>query len=55
MATRFTGSGDFKIGTSILNNINFNGLMEDFRYYDKVLTSTEISQVYNYFQPTYKP
>jgi hypothetical protein len=47
MSTRFTGSGDFKIGTSILNNINFNGLMEDFRYYDKVLTSTEISQLYN--------
>jgi len=47
MSTRFTGSGDFKIGTSILNNINLNGLMEDFRYYDKVLTSTEISQLYN--------
>ena len=24
-------------------------------FYNRVLTSTEISQVYNYFQPTYKP
>jgi hypothetical protein len=45
MTNKFTGSGEFKIGRSILNSVFFNGLMEDFRYYDKVLSITEIQQL----------
>jgi hypothetical protein len=44
-ANVFSGSGNFTIARA--NGETLNGLMEDFRYYDKVLTSTEISQLYN--------
>jgi hypothetical protein len=47
-ANVFSGSGNFTIARSVVNiESTLNGLMEDFRYYDKVLTSTEISQLYN--------
>ena len=46
-ANTFSGSGNFIIARSNIYGGTFNGLMEDFRYYDKVLTSTEISQLYN--------
>ena len=43
----FTGSGDFYIAKSGTYNNPFNGLMEDFRIYDKVLTPTEIGYLAN--------
>jgi hypothetical protein len=46
-ANAFSGSGNFIIARSGTDGGTLNGLMEDFRYYDKVLTSTEISQLYN--------
>ena len=53
-ANAFSGSGNFIIAKSNLYGGTINGLMEDFRYYDKILTSTEISQLYNIFtQNTY--
>jgi hypothetical protein len=33
----------------------YKGQMGPTLFYNKVLSSTEISQVYNYFQPTYRP
>ena len=47
LATAFTGSGSFTIARTTSFAGTFNGLMEDFRYYDKVLTSIEITQLYN--------
>jgi hypothetical protein len=47
LTNTFTGSGSFTIARWSSFGGTFNGLMEDFRYYDKVLTSTEISQLYN--------
>ncbi len=49
LTNAFTGGGNFTIGKWVTNpNPNiFNGLMEDFRYYDKILTSIEISQLYS--------
>jgi len=47
LANTFTGSGSFTIARSTSFAGTFNGLMEDFRYYDKILTSAEISQLYN--------
>jgi hypothetical protein len=44
LTNTFTGSGNFTIARW---GSTFNGLIEDFRYYDKILTSTEISQLYN--------
>jgi hypothetical protein len=44
-ANVFSGSGNFTIARG--DGTTLNGLIEDFRYYDKVLTSTEISQLYN--------
>jgi hypothetical protein len=49
LATAFTGSGSFTIARSTSFAGTFNGLMEDFRYYDKILTSSEISQLYNIY------
>jgi len=46
-ANTFSGSGNFIIARSSIYGGTFNGLMEDFRYYDKVLISTEITQLYN--------
>jgi hypothetical protein len=46
-ANTFSGSGNFIIARSSIYGGTFNGLMEDFRYYDKVLLSTEITQLYN--------
>ena len=45
LTNTFTGSGSFTIAR--WQGTTFNGLMEDFRYYDKILTSTEISQLYS--------
>jgi hypothetical protein len=48
LTNRFTGGGNFMIAKWQSNPTNsVNGLMEDFRYYDKILTSTEISQLYS--------
>jgi|LakMenEpi03Aug12_release.lakeMendotaPanAssembly.Ray.scaffolds.fasta_scaffold10760_1 hypothetical protein len=48
LTNRFTGGGNFMIAKWQSNPTNsVNGLFEDFRYYDKILTSTEISQLYN--------
>ena len=47
LTNAFTGGGNFTIGKWVTNPNIFNGLMEDFRYYDKILTSTEISQLYS--------
>jgi len=45
LTNTFTGSGSFTIAR--WQGTTFNGLIEDFRYYDKILTSTEISQLYS--------
>jgi hypothetical protein len=45
LTNTFTGSGSFTIAR--WQGTTFNGLIEDFRYYDKVLTSIEITQLYN--------
>jgi hypothetical protein len=47
LTNTFTGSGNFTIARWSSLGVTFNGLMEDFRYYDKILTSAEISQLYN--------
>jgi hypothetical protein len=46
MTNPFSGGGSFTIGKSLLDTTTyFNGLMEDFRYYDKVLSQSEIIQL----------
>ena len=47
LTNSFSGSGNFTIARSSMQGGTLNGLMEDFRYYDKILTSAEISQLYN--------
>ena len=48
LTNAFTGGGNFMIAKWQSNPSNsVNGLFEDFRYYDKILTSAEISQLYN--------
>ena len=48
LTNRFTGGGNFMIAKWQSNpTLSVNGLFEDFRYYDKILTSTEISQLYS--------
>jgi hypothetical protein len=37
------------------NNYYFNGQMGPVLFYNRQLNSTEIGQVYDYFQPTYRP
>ena len=43
------GFGSSPVGELFTGNIYLS------KVYNRVLTSTEISQVYNYFQPTYRP
>ncbi len=55
-ALDYTTSGLIQIGGGYGdNNYYFNGQMGPVLFYNKQLSSTEIGQVYDYFQPTYRP
>lgn len=47
-----TNTYDIKLGR---DDNYYKGQMGPTLFYNRVLTSTEITQVYNYFQPTYRP
>ena len=47
MSTVFSGTGPFTIAKASLSEGNLNGLIDDFRIYDKVLSQEEITQLYN--------
>jgi hypothetical protein len=52
----YTTSGLITIGGNFREaNYYFNGQMGPVLFYNRQLNSTEIGQVYDYFQPTYKP
>ena len=55
-ANTFTSSGLINIGgNSYENNFYFNGQLGPVLFYNTQLSGTDITQVYNYFQPTYRP
>ena len=52
----YTTSGLITVGGNFReNNYYFNGQMGPVLFYNRQLNSTEIGQVYDYFQPTYRP
>jgi hypothetical protein len=46
-----TGSDDIAIGASHTNNDNFGGKVDDVRFYNRALTASEISDIYNATKP----
>ncbi len=52
----YTTSGLITVGGNFPeNNYYFNGQLGPVLFYNRQLNSTEIGQVYDYFQPTYRP
>ncbi len=52
----YTTSGLITVGGNFReNNYYFNGQLGPVLFYNRQLNSTEIGQVYDYFQPTYRP
>ena len=52
----YTTSGLIQVGGNFAeNNYYFNGQMGPVLFYNRQLSSSEVGQVYDYFQPTYRP
>lgn len=55
-ARTYTTSGLIQIGGNFAeNNYYFNGQIGPVLFYNRQLSASEIGQVYDYFQPTYRP